>query len=60
MRWYKNKSLLFYNYINGDFIGNYLENKIVIYNPSMTKKLDKKNNKKDKKNENTDNYLILI
>ena len=54
MRWYKNKSLLFYNYINGDFIGNYLENKIDIYNPSMTKKLDKKINKKDKKNENTD------
>ena len=65
MRWYKNKSLLFYNYINGDFIGNYLENKIDIYNPSMTKKLDKKINKKDKKNENTDKsekvyFIVLI
>ena len=61
-----------YNYINGInldkignvFIGNYLENKIDVYSPSMTRKLDEiilenkieiKNNKKSKKNENIDN-----
>ena len=58
-----------YNYINGIhldkignvLVGNFKENKIEVYNPSMTRKLDeiilenkieKKSNKKGKKNEN--------
>ena len=63
MRWYKNKSLLFYNYINGNFIGNYLENKIDIYSPSMTKKLDKKIIRKIKKMKiliNLKKFILLI